>query len=124
MGFKPRDERERFWEKVGKAGPTDCWPWLTPSRDRKGYGYMSAKRGWKWRTMKAHRLAWEYAHGPIPAGLHHCDNPSCCKQVLEMRRRWDAGGVTKVALAVEYGVTDHAVRRIVKRLNWRHLDGG
>jgi len=32
------------------------------------------------RDVYAHRLAWEQAHGPIPAGryvLHHCDNPPC-----------------------------------------------
>jgi hypothetical protein len=32
------------------------------------------------RTDGAHRVAWEGAHGPIPAGLHvlhRCDNPRC-----------------------------------------------
>ncbi len=29
----------------------------------------------------AHRAAWEYTRGPVPAGLfvlHRCDNPPCC----------------------------------------------
>lgn len=32
------------------------------------------------RYTKAHRRAWELAHGPIPVGmdvLHRCDNPPC-----------------------------------------------
>lgn len=46
-------------------------------RDAKGYG-----RTWNaGKHIRAHRLAWELAHGPIPDGLqvcHHCDNPPCC----------------------------------------------
>ncbi|MGQ0668342.1 MAG: HNH endonuclease [Actinomycetota bacterium] len=32
------------------------------------------------RHLRAHRVAWELIHGPIPAGrliCHHCDNPPC-----------------------------------------------
>jgi hypothetical protein len=45
-------------------------------RDKKGYG----KTRHQGRTMLAHRVAWEKAHGPIPGGLcvcHKCDNPPC-----------------------------------------------
>ena len=45
--------------------------------DRKGYGQIRVGQV----MVKTHRLAWELAHGPIPAGmavLHHCDNPPCC----------------------------------------------
>ena len=33
------------------------------------------------KNVSPHRLAWELANGPIPAGrsvLHNCDVPSCC----------------------------------------------
>lgn len=50
-------------------GDCELWP---GRRNYKGYGTFGKKL--------AHRLAWEKAHGPVPAGLmvcHHCDNPPC-----------------------------------------------
>lgn len=58
-------------------GPASaCWPWRG-ARDNKGYGAARVAG----RALKAHRVAYEVAHGPIPAGLivrHTCDNPPCC----------------------------------------------
>jgi len=66
---------ERFWAKVDKRGATDCWEWRG-SKAGKGYGQI-----WEGgRNLYAHRISWELANGPIPAGkfvCHHCDNPSC-----------------------------------------------
>ena len=45
-------------------------------RDRWGYGVIGVGRA----TRFAHRVAWELAKGPIPAGaqvLHQCDTPAC-----------------------------------------------
>lgn len=67
---------ERFWPKVDKRGPDDCWEW-TASRDTQGYGQIGYRRE---RPLKAHRVSWELANGPIPDGLcvcHRCDNPPC-----------------------------------------------
>ncbi len=73
---------ERFWAKVDKsAGPDACWPW-TASRNPGSYGRVSHFR----RTAYAHRVAYEIAIGPIPAGdhygtmcvCHRCDNKICC----------------------------------------------
>ena len=77
---------ERFWEKVDRRGPDECWEWQA-SRNEQGYG-------WFWvpsanRMVGAHRVAYEITHGPLPtkkkgvlgaAGglvLHSCDNPPC-----------------------------------------------
>lgn len=72
---KPSDE-ERFWSRVDRRGPDECWPW-TGSRNPAGYGAFS--RGGK--RSNTHRVAWEMTHGPIPGRLHvlhACDNPPCC----------------------------------------------
>lgn len=64
---------DRFWAKVDKSG--DCWLW-TSTRNVKGYGVINLRGGPK----RAHRIAWEITHGPIPPGLlvcHSCDNPPC-----------------------------------------------
>jgi len=49
---------------------------------KRGYGEVTIGRGadgWPVR-VRAHRVAWEEAFGPIPNGLcvlHKCDNPPC-----------------------------------------------
>jgi len=67
---------ERFWAKVDKRGPDECWPW-TASVTKWGYGRfrVHGRRG-----DKAHRFSWELHNGPVPPGLfvcHRCDNPPC-----------------------------------------------
>ena len=50
---------------------------FTGYRDTQGYGQYQAK---PLRGKKAHRVAWERAHGPIPDGMcicHRCDNRAC-----------------------------------------------
>lgn len=74
---KRRPLAERFWEKVAKGKPDECWEW-TASRDKAGYGKISTERDSSPR--RANRVAWELHHGPIPDGLwvlHRCDNPPC-----------------------------------------------
>ena len=66
--------RERFWSKADCQG-AGCWIW-TACKDGDGYGNIGFGRS----TVKAHRVAWELTHGPIPPRmhvLHHCDNPPC-----------------------------------------------
>lgn len=66
---------ERFWSKVRKGGPDECWLWLRPGHP---YGQLSVR--WMKRPIGSHRLSWMMENGPIPDGLyilHKCDNPLC-----------------------------------------------
>jgi len=69
--------KERYWEKVKKGAPDDCWPWLGSKSGNFGHGRFSINRH---RGTTAHRYGWILAHGDIPEGkfvCHKCDNPSC-----------------------------------------------
>lgn len=71
--MRRRDRPERFWVKVKDTGY--CWEW-TGLRDRNGYGVFRVGG----RTHRAHRIAYELAHGQIPEGMetdHLCRNRSC-----------------------------------------------
>ncbi|MES2360125.1 MAG: HNH endonuclease signature motif containing protein [Gemmatimonadota bacterium] len=55
----------------------ECLEWTGP-RNYSGYGYMKIGA----RNVRAHRIVWESAHGPIPTGLfvlHSCDNRWCVR---------------------------------------------
>jgi hypothetical protein len=70
----PSDFAARFWEKVEKRGPDDCWNWQG-SKER-GYGRIDVEN----KHIKAHRLSYELTYGlilPTICVLHSCDNPSC-----------------------------------------------
>ena len=79
---------ERFRAKVDTNGPVpphrahlgQCWTW-TGSADRRGYGQVRAA-GRGSRLLKAHRVAWAMANGPLAPEvlvLHRCDNPGCVR---------------------------------------------
>ena len=68
------DVATRYFAKVART--ETCWLW-TGATDACGYGIV---RGLDGRVIRAHRLAWQLAVGPIPTDrcvLHHCDNPRC-----------------------------------------------
>ena len=72
-------ESARFWAKVRRAGPGECWLW-TAAAGTDGYGRLRVKRDGQWSHARAHRLSWELHRGAIPADLgvlHRCDNPRC-----------------------------------------------
>jgi hypothetical protein len=66
----------RFWAKVDKNGPNGCWLW-TAAKLELGYGIFMMPDN---VTLRAPRIAWTLANGPIPGVLdtcHRCDNPPC-----------------------------------------------
>jgi hypothetical protein len=72
--FKPVEPR--FWARVDKKGPEDCWEW-TATRAGKGYGVMSVNG----RAQYAHRISL-FLDGRLDldsplCALHRCDNPPC-----------------------------------------------
>lgn len=65
-------QAKRFWSKVDKRGPDECWLWRGTIQS-KGYG--------TYNQQLAHRLAFQFVMQLDPGELlvcHHCDNPPCC----------------------------------------------
>jgi len=71
---------QRFWEKVDKNSPNNCWEWKSAIRGN-GYGAFFTHLIDEGRKCHgAHRYSWTLANGPIPEGLwvlHKCDNRIC-----------------------------------------------
>lgn len=69
------DPVPRFWEKVEKRDD-GCWLWKGCTL--RGYGLYRVVPGQP--MVKAHRLSYEWAKGPVPAGMvvmHSCDVKGC-----------------------------------------------
>lgn len=72
----------RFWAKVDRRGPGECWPWIG-SRDTGGYGHIRHNG----RARRATHVVWELTYGTaIPSDMwpngdfvmmHACDNRAC-----------------------------------------------
>jgi hypothetical protein len=95
------DERTvaRFWSKVNIGEPADCWTWKLDGGIG-GYGQFSIGG----KGYYAHRISYEIAKGPIPAGLHidhlcrvrNCVNPKHLEAVtrkenLRRAKAWEGG---------------------------------
>lgn len=72
---------ERFWAKVKKGKPNECWEW-TASLNTDGYGQFAFRpENWgKKVNFQAHQLAFYIEHRNLPEGMcvcHKCDNTQC-----------------------------------------------
>lgn len=72
----------RFWLKVRRGEPGECWEWQAASNEA-GYGRIRVAG----HLLLAHRVSYELANGPsskrrkgiyrTPLVCHRCDNPKC-----------------------------------------------
>lgn len=85
LDHRPGSESMRFWAQVNKDGPLPenrpdlgpCWLWRG-TLNNKGYGAFGFKR----KTMRAHRFAYEEEHGSGSAGPeldHLCRTRPCIR---------------------------------------------
>jgi uncharacterized protein YerC len=69
---------KRFWAKVKRGEPSECWLWQG-ARNGSGHGLIMPAKGSR-STTTAHRVSWTLHFGPIPDGmyvLHDCDVAPC-----------------------------------------------
>lgn len=72
----PNTIEDRFWSKVNRRAPDECWEWTGTKLHGQGYGRAIINK----RDLLAHRVSYELAFGEIPKDmcvLHRCDNPAC-----------------------------------------------
>ena len=97
---------QRFWEKVDKSG--ECWIWTGANDGQNGYGKFSMGS----RPRIAHRISYELAIGPIPAGMfldHICHVPACVRPshlrpVTNKQNGENLGGLTRANTSGVRGV--------------------
>jgi hypothetical protein len=123
---KYRPEPERFWEKVAKGGPNDCWLWVAAIASS-GYGVFS-RTGGKTRYY-AHRWSYEAVNGPIPDGMqidHRCRiracvNPRHLRVVTQSQNAENHSGPTKANSSGHRGVYfETGTQRWVAQLRCQH----
>ena len=67
---------ERFWVKVDKRGPDECWEWLA-GRNSDGYGTFAIRRSDRpdrFMPITAHRFSWNLHGGDLPLVAEHGRN--------------------------------------------------
>ena len=73
------DWESRFWAKVERPSPDECWLWAAPLNNMGRASFHVGGRT-SGRRISAHRYSYWLDHGTIPEGLvvcHRCDVPHC-----------------------------------------------
>lgn len=100
----------------------DHWLW-TGAVDKDGYGqFKVVDDDGVARQHKAHRVAYQLSHGPIPEGadvLHHCDTENCVRpshlfpgSSLDNRRDWKRKRAQRIHPRKQAKLSPLAVRAI------------
>lgn len=123
---------DRFWVKVDKKSPEDCWEW-TGEKSWSGYGFF--QRGKRGEKQAAHRVSFEiYSGEPVSKSLqidHKCRNRGCVNpdhlQVVTNKQNQENRGLDRSNTSGYRGVSWH--KRVGKwqaRLthNGRHIHIG
>lgn len=102
---------QRFWEKVDKRDPNECWPWRGAKRGRSPCLYGTIRIEGELRG--AHVVAFELQNGPLPE-LAEADTRGTC-----VRHSCDVGlcmnGRHLVAGTHQQNMTDKVERRRTTR---------
>lgn len=73
----PPGLERRFWSKVDRLGPDECWLWRG-WKNQGGYGFISGGRR---KILTAHRVSWIIHNKREITSeecvMHSCDEPSC-----------------------------------------------
>ena len=134
----PRDPpislEDRFWSRVIKGAENQCWKWLGGVTTG-GYGRLF----YSGQNIQAHRVSYLLNIGSIPANtrvLHTCNRKRCVnpahlvlgetfvelteEQVIEIRARYEAGGITPLELADTYCVCRTTISRVLNYQTHKH----
>jgi HNH endonuclease len=135
-------DRDRY-TIIDMGYETPCWVWDGPLVNN-GYAQINVEG----RLVMAHRYHYEKRFGPIPDGkqldhlccVRHCVNPEHLEPVTgtenvrrgrrtnltpadvrTIRALHATGDHSQGAIGRLYGLTPHAIRRIVKRQTWKDV---
>ena len=123
--------RERRIVNGGKLNETDALDIRQQAHDGVSLGELAMKYG----VTRSHisRIvigkAWPHVGGPVEpskgqiVGERVSTSKFTRSQVVEIRTRYAAGGITQKELAKEYGVSVGTISGITNRYSWTHIPG-
>jgi hypothetical protein len=138
FGYSPIPFAKRFWSRVDKAGAKNsCWLWKG-QKIISGYGAFGRLAPYNnFKTVLAHRLAWQLTNGEIPVGLfvlHKCDQKLCCnpehlflgthkdnmRDMCQKGRHGDTQG-SKSGMAKLYEADVRVIRKLARNFELNHI---